>query len=91
MKNNSLGLGTTISNEVRACTDRLCLLIRIVSLNRVKTCGMIIGAIVNLQDNWIAHQDDFNQLLADLNSCHGQNSPEGNACLLINGSSTSAS
>lgn len=25
-----------------------------------------------LQDNWIAHQDDFNQLLAELNDCHGQ-------------------
>lgn len=24
------------------------------------------------QDNWIAHQDDFNQLLAALNTCHGQ-------------------
>ncbi|XP_048106388.1 PIN2/TERF1-interacting telomerase inhibitor 1 [Alosa alosa] len=38
VKNNSLGLGTSTSNE----------------------------------DNWIAHQDDFNQLLADLNNCHGQ-------------------
>lgn len=25
-----------------------------------------------LQDSWIAHQDDFNQLLAELNDCHGQ-------------------
>ncbi|KAM6139543.1 PIN2/TERF1-interacting telomerase inhibitor 1 isoform 2-T2 [Phoenicopterus ruber ruber] len=24
------------------------------------------------KDNWIAHQDDFNQLLAELNDCHGQ-------------------
>lgn len=24
------------------------------------------------QDNWIAHQDDFNQLLAALNTCHSQ-------------------
>ncbi|XP_041109278.1 PIN2/TERF1-interacting telomerase inhibitor 1 [Polyodon spathula] len=39
MKNNSLGLGTSVKHE----------------------------------DNWIAHQDDFNQLLADLNNCHGQN------------------
>ncbi|XP_020041043.1 PIN2/TERF1-interacting telomerase inhibitor 1 isoform X2 [Castor canadensis] len=23
------------------------------------------------KDNWIAHQDDFNQLLAELNTCHG--------------------
>ncbi|MCJ8743663.1 hypothetical protein PDJAM_G00096810 [Pangasius djambal] len=42
VKNNSLGLGTTINNE----------------------------------DNWIAHQDDFNQLLAELNNCHGQNNTE---------------
>ncbi|KAI7799599.1 PIN2/TERF1-interacting telomerase inhibitor 1 [Triplophysa rosa] len=42
VKNNTQGLGTSISNE----------------------------------DNWIAHQDDFNQLLADLNSCHGQNNTE---------------
>ncbi|XP_012680226.2 PIN2/TERF1-interacting telomerase inhibitor 1 isoform X1 [Clupea harengus] len=39
LKSNTLGLGTSTSNE----------------------------------DNWIAHQDDFNQLLADLNNCHGQN------------------
>ncbi|KAI4872754.1 hypothetical protein NFI96_026983, partial [Prochilodus magdalenae] len=43
VKNNSLGLGTTASNE----------------------------------DNWIAHQDDFNQLLAELNNCHGQNNTDG--------------
>ncbi|XP_056621105.1 PIN2/TERF1-interacting telomerase inhibitor 1 [Triplophysa dalaica] len=42
VKNNTQGLGTSISNE----------------------------------DNWIAHQDDFDQLLADLNSCHGQNNTE---------------
>ncbi|KAA0708747.1 PIN2/TERF1-interacting telomerase inhibitor 1 67-11-3 protein LPTS1 [Triplophysa tibetana] len=42
VKNNTQGLGTSISNE----------------------------------DNWIAHQDDFDQLLADLNSCHGQNYTE---------------
>lgn len=29
------------------------------------------------QDKWIAHQDDFNELLAQLNSCHGQNSSSG--------------
>ncbi|NXP87038.1 PINX1 inhibitor, partial [Passerina amoena] len=28
------------------------------------------------QDNWIAHQDDFNQLLAELNNCHGQGETE---------------
>ncbi|XP_048453013.1 PIN2/TERF1-interacting telomerase inhibitor 1 [Rhincodon typus] len=25
------------------------------------------------QDNWIAHQDEFNQLLSELNACHKQN------------------
>lgn len=30
-----------------------------------------LGAASNHEDNWIAHQDDFNQLLAELNSCHG--------------------
>uniref|UniRef100_A0A673N5K7 PIN2 (TERF1) interacting telomerase inhibitor 1 n=1 Tax=Sinocyclocheilus rhinocerous TaxID=307959 RepID=A0A673N5K7_9TELE len=42
VKNNSLGLGTTVNNE----------------------------------ENWIAHQDDFNQLLAELNNCHGQNNTD---------------
>ncbi|XP_053920022.1 PIN2/TERF1-interacting telomerase inhibitor 1 isoform X2 [Cuculus canorus] len=28
------------------------------------------------KDNWIAHQDDFNQLLAELNDCHGQGETE---------------
>ncbi|XP_041043752.1 PIN2/TERF1-interacting telomerase inhibitor 1 isoform X2 [Carcharodon carcharias] len=27
----------------------------------------------NDYDNWIAHQDEFNQLLSELNDCHGQN------------------
>lgn len=30
-----------------------------------------------LQDNWIAHQDDFNELLAQLNNHHGQNNKTG--------------
>lgn len=29
------------------------------------------------QDNWIAHQDDFNELLAQLNNHHGQNKSSG--------------
>ncbi|XP_045432281.1 PIN2/TERF1-interacting telomerase inhibitor 1 isoform X2 [Pipistrellus kuhlii] len=28
------------------------------------------------KDNWIAHQDDFNQLLAQLNTCHGPETPD---------------
>lgn len=38
---------------------------------------MVISVIMIFQDNWIAHQDDFNQLLAELNNCHGQNNTEG--------------
>ncbi|XP_078397546.1 PIN2/TERF1-interacting telomerase inhibitor 1 [Cetorhinus maximus] len=32
-----------------------------------------LGAAKNHEDNWIAHQDEFNQLLSELNDCHGQN------------------
>ncbi|XP_067840561.1 PIN2/TERF1-interacting telomerase inhibitor 1 [Heptranchias perlo] len=32
-----------------------------------------LGAAKNHEDNWIAHQDEFNQLLSKLNNCHGQN------------------
>ncbi|XP_024147624.1 PIN2/TERF1-interacting telomerase inhibitor 1 [Oryzias melastigma] len=31
-----------------------------------------LGASASHEDNWIAHQDDFNELLAQLNSHHGQ-------------------
>ncbi|KAF7665783.1 hypothetical protein LDENG_00133690 [Lucifuga dentata] len=31
-----------------------------------------LGANASHEDNWIAHQDDFNDLLAHLNSCHSQ-------------------
>nr|XP_056708700.1 PIN2/TERF1-interacting telomerase inhibitor 1 [Euleptes europaea] len=43
---------------------------------RVKNNNLGLGASVNHEDNWIAHQDDFNQLLTDLNNCHGQNDAE---------------
>ncbi|XP_054854450.1 PIN2/TERF1-interacting telomerase inhibitor 1 [Eublepharis macularius] len=39
---------------------------------QVKNNNLGLGASVNHEDNWIAHQDDFNQLLADLNNYHGQ-------------------
>ncbi|KAK2096133.1 PIN2/TERF1-interacting telomerase inhibitor 1 [Saguinus oedipus] len=39
---------------------------------QVKNNHLGLGASINNEDNWIAHQDDFNQLLAELNSCHGQ-------------------
>ncbi|XP_004614809.2 PIN2/TERF1-interacting telomerase inhibitor 1 [Sorex araneus] len=39
---------------------------------RVKNNNLGLGATVNNEDNWIAHQDDFNQLLAALNSHHRQ-------------------
>lgn len=38
----------------------------------VKNNNLGVGAAVNQEDKWIAHQDDFNQLLADLNDQHGQ-------------------
>ncbi|XP_017395946.1 PIN2/TERF1-interacting telomerase inhibitor 1 isoform X2 [Cebus imitator] len=39
---------------------------------QVKNNHLGLGATINNEDNWIAHQDDFNQLLAKLNTCHGQ-------------------
>ncbi|XP_067412269.1 PIN2/TERF1-interacting telomerase inhibitor 1 [Emydura macquarii macquarii] len=43
---------------------------------QVKNNTLGLGAAVNYEDNWIAHQDDFNQLLAELNNCHGQGESE---------------
>uniref|UniRef100_A0A4W5QNY6 PIN2 (TERF1) interacting telomerase inhibitor 1 n=1 Tax=Hucho hucho TaxID=62062 RepID=A0A4W5QNY6_9TELE len=40
---------------------------------KVKNNQLGLGTTASHEDNWIAHQDDFNQLLADLNNCHGQN------------------
>ncbi|XP_060040907.1 PIN2/TERF1-interacting telomerase inhibitor 1 [Erinaceus europaeus] len=39
---------------------------------QVKNNQLGLGASINNEDNWIAHQDDFNQLLAELSTCHGQ-------------------
>ncbi|KAL4630505.1 PIN2/TERF1-interacting telomerase inhibitor 1 [Arapaima gigas] len=39
---------------------------------KVKNNSLGLGTVVNHEDNWIAHQDDFNQILANLNNCHGQ-------------------
>ncbi|XP_073480926.1 PIN2/TERF1-interacting telomerase inhibitor 1-like [Aquarana catesbeiana] len=38
---------------------------------QVKNNTLGLGACNNYEDKWIAHQDDFNQLLAELNDCHG--------------------
>ncbi|KAM9782733.1 PIN2/TERF1-interacting telomerase inhibitor 1 [Neosynchiropus ocellatus] len=38
-----------------------------------------LGATASYEDNWIAHQDDFNELLAQLNNCHGQNGSSSSA------------
>ncbi|XP_068258744.1 PIN2/TERF1-interacting telomerase inhibitor 1 [Nyctibius grandis] len=43
---------------------------------QVKNNVLGLGATINYEDNWIAHQDDFNQLLAELNDCHGQGETE---------------
>ncbi|XP_072842775.2 PIN2/TERF1-interacting telomerase inhibitor 1 isoform X2 [Pogona vitticeps] len=42
---------------------------------QVKNNTLGLGAPASQGDNWIAHQDDFNQLLAELNNCHGQEIP----------------
>ncbi|XP_035279345.1 PIN2/TERF1-interacting telomerase inhibitor 1 [Anguilla anguilla] len=42
---------------------------------KVKNNSLGLGTSASHEDNWIAHQDDFNQLLAELNSCHGQSTP----------------
>ncbi|XP_050804868.1 PIN2/TERF1-interacting telomerase inhibitor 1 isoform X1 [Gopherus flavomarginatus] len=43
---------------------------------QVKNNTLGLGAAINYEDNWIAHQDDFNQLLAELNNCHRQGESE---------------
>ncbi|XP_007430586.1 PIN2/TERF1-interacting telomerase inhibitor 1 [Python bivittatus] len=43
---------------------------------QVKNNTLGLGASVSQEDNWIAHQDDFNQLLAELNNCYAQDVPE---------------
>ncbi|XP_061481796.1 PIN2/TERF1-interacting telomerase inhibitor 1 isoform X2 [Rhineura floridana] len=43
---------------------------------QLKNNTLGLGASVSQEDNWIAHQEDFSQLLAELNNCHGQDIPE---------------
>ncbi|KAK2864002.1 hypothetical protein Q7C36_003156 [Tachysurus vachellii] len=43
---------------------------------KVKNNSLGLGTAINHEDNWIAHQDDFNQLLAELNNCHGPSNTE---------------
>ncbi|XP_034383711.1 PIN2/TERF1-interacting telomerase inhibitor 1 [Cyclopterus lumpus] len=40
---------------------------------KVKNDHYGLGQSASHEDNWISHQDDFNELLAQLNNCHGQN------------------
>ncbi|XP_058470121.1 PIN2/TERF1-interacting telomerase inhibitor 1 [Solea solea] len=40
---------------------------------KLKNNSYGLGANTSHEDKWIAHQDDFNELLAQLNNCHGQN------------------
>ncbi|XP_047429987.1 PIN2/TERF1-interacting telomerase inhibitor 1 [Mugil cephalus] len=40
---------------------------------KLKNNSYGLGANTSHEDSWIAHQDDFNDLLAQLNNCHGQN------------------
>ncbi|XP_078069076.1 PIN2/TERF1-interacting telomerase inhibitor 1 [Mustelus asterias] len=44
---------------------------------QIKNNTVGLGAAKNHEDNWIAHQDEFNQLLSDLNDCHAQNGSPG--------------
>ncbi|KAM4771835.1 PIN2/TERF1-interacting telomerase inhibitor 1 [Rhinophrynus dorsalis] len=46
---------------------------------QVKNNTLGLGAAINHEDNWIAHQDDFNQILAELNNCHGSGESESPA------------
>ncbi|XP_017282739.1 PIN2/TERF1-interacting telomerase inhibitor 1 [Kryptolebias marmoratus] len=41
---------------------------------KVKNNNYGLGANASHEDNWIAHQDEFNELLAQLNNHHAQNS-----------------
>uniref|UniRef100_A0A667X204 G-patch domain-containing protein n=1 Tax=Myripristis murdjan TaxID=586833 RepID=A0A667X204_9TELE len=43
---------------------------------KVKNNNLGLGTTASYEDNWIAHQDDFNQLLAELNSCHRQSTTD---------------
>lgn len=38
---------------------------------------MVCQDVLYSQDKWISHQDDFNELLAELNNQHGQNNNTG--------------
>uniref|UniRef100_A0A3Q3X5F9 G-patch domain-containing protein n=1 Tax=Mola mola TaxID=94237 RepID=A0A3Q3X5F9_MOLML len=40
---------------------------------KLKNDSYGLGANASYEDNWIAHQDDFNELLAQLNNHHAQN------------------
>ncbi|XP_043538336.1 PIN2/TERF1-interacting telomerase inhibitor 1 isoform X1 [Chiloscyllium plagiosum] len=40
---------------------------------QIKNNTVGLGATKDHEDNWIAHQDEFNQLLSELNVCHKQN------------------
>ncbi|XP_069341181.1 PIN2/TERF1-interacting telomerase inhibitor 1 [Eulemur rufifrons] len=43
---------------------------------QVKNNHLGLGATINNEDNWIAHQDGFNQLLAELSTCHAQDTAD---------------
>uniref|UniRef100_A0A1A7XYS7 Pin2/trf1-interacting protein 1 n=1 Tax=Iconisemion striatum TaxID=60296 RepID=A0A1A7XYS7_9TELE len=43
---------------------------------KVKNNSYGLGANACYEDNWIAHQDEFNDLLAQLNNHHGQNTTD---------------
>ncbi|XP_064882209.1 PIN2/TERF1-interacting telomerase inhibitor 1 isoform X2 [Oncorhynchus nerka] len=61
----SKGKGTGLGRTEQGSTEHIKV--------KVKNNQLGLGTTASHEDNWIAHQDDFNQLLADLNNCHGQN------------------
>lgn len=80
LKNDSYGLGVNTSYEVSYGIN---ILISFYCFRNAKIVRFFLNVVdrffffLLLQDNWIAHQDDFNELLAQLNNHHGQNKSIG--------------
>ncbi|CAG09106.1 unnamed protein product, partial [Tetraodon nigroviridis] len=55
--------GKGLGRSEQGCTDHIKV--------KLKNDSYGLGANASYEDNWIAHQDDFNELLAQLNSHHG--------------------
>lgn len=74
LKNDSYGLGANASYEVSYQINMFIYHFMPPEKHKWLVFLMLIYTVYILfQDNWIAHQDDFNELLAQLNNHHGQN------------------